>query len=323
MIAAKAQTAMNAKVIVARKKSLWMLTKKYKVLIFMTLPGFVYFLFNSYLPMFGVIIAFKNVDWRVGILRSEWVGFKNFEFLFSTEDAFIITRNTMLYNSAFILINLVLAVVIAVLLNEIRRKFFARFYQSIILLPYLFSWVLVGYVGFSFLSIEHGFINKLIIEPLGFDTIAWYSEPKYWAYILPIVNTWKNVGYYSIIYLAAIVGIDSDYYEAAKLDGAGRWQMMHSITVPLIMPVIIIMTLLQVGRVFYADFGLFYQVTLDSGALMSTTNVLDTYVFRALLQMGDVGMASAAAFYQSILGFILVLTANYVVSKFSKENALF
>lgn len=289
----------------------------------MTLPGFIYFLFNSYLPMFGIIIAFKNVDYTKGILRSDWVGFKNFEFLFSTDDAFIITRNTILYNTAFIVLNLILAVAIAIMLNEIRRKLMARFYQSVILLPYLLSWVIVGYVGFSFLSIEHGFINNLIIKPLGLDAITWYSEPKYWAYILPIVNTWKNVGYYSIIYLAAIVGIDTEYYEAAKLDGAGRWQMVYSITVPLISPVIVIMTLLQVGRVFYADFGLFYQVTLDSGALMSTTNVIDTYVYRALLRMGDIGMASAAGLYQSILGFILVLSANYAVRKFSKDNALF
>lgn len=317
------QTVVSDKVFVPRKKSVWMLLKKYKALVFMTLPGIVYFLFNSYLPMFGIIIAFKDVDWMKGILRSDWIGFKNFEFLFSTEDAFIITRNTMLYNSTFIILNLILAIVIAILLNELRRKFFAKVYQSIILLPYLLSWVIVAYVGYSFLSIEYGFINKLIIEPLGFDAITWYSESKYWPYILSVVNTWKNVGYYSIVYLAAIVGIAPEYYEAAKLDGAGRWQMVHSITIPLIMPVIVIMTLLQVGRVFYADFGLFYQVTLDSGAIMSTTNVIDTYVYRALLQMGDIGMASAAGLYQSVLGFVLVLSANYLVSKFSKENALF
>ncbi|QGR00185.1 sugar ABC transporter permease [Paenibacillus psychroresistens] len=289
----------------------------------MTLPGFVYFLINSYLPMVGIIIAFKNVDFMKGIWASDWVGLKNFEFLFSTEDAFIITRNTLLYNLSFIVLNLVFAVGIAILLNEIRRKILAKLYQSIILLPYLLSWVIVGYVGYSFLSIEYGFINKWIIEPLGLDSISWYSESKYWPYILPIVNTWKNVGYYSIVYLAAIVGIDQEYYEAAKLDGAGKWQMIRTITIPLIAPIIIIMTLLQVGRIFFADVGLFFQVTLQSGAIMSTTNVLDTYVYRALLQMGDIGMASAAGLYQSIIGFILVLTANYVVSRFSKENSLF
>ena len=204
------KTAINSNAIVVRKKSLWMLTKKYKVLLFMTLPGIVYFFINSYLPMFGIIIAFKNVDFRKGILGSDWVGLKNFEFLFSTEDAFVITRNTVLYNMTFIILNLIIAVGIAILLNEIRRKFFARFYQSIILMPYLLSWVIVGYLTFSFLSIEFGFVNKWVLEPLGIGSIAWYSDPKYWPYILSIVNTWKNVGYYSIIYLAAIVGIDQE-----------------------------------------------------------------------------------------------------------------
>lgn len=289
----------------------------------MTLPGIVYFFFNNYLPMVGVLIAFKDINYAKGIWASDWVGFKNFEFLFSTEDAFIITRNTILYNLVFILLNVTLAVLIALLLNEIRRKFLARLYQSIILLPILLSAVILGYLVFSFLSIEYGFVNKLILEPLGIDAISWYSEPKYWPYILVLVYAWKSMGYASIIYLAAIIGIDSEYYDAAKLDGAGRWQQMRSITIPLITPVIVILTILAIGKVFYADFGLFYQVTLNSGAIMSTTNVIDTYVYRALLQMGDVGMASAAGLYQSVLGFFLVLGTNYIAGKINEENALF
>ncbi|HEY0827314.1 MAG TPA: ABC transporter permease subunit [Bacilli bacterium] len=289
----------------------------------MTLPGLIYFFFNNYLPMVGVLIAFKNIDYAKGIWASDWVGLSNFEFLFSTEDAFIITRNTVLYNLVFIFLNITIAVSVALLLNEIRRKLASRFYQSIILIPFLLSAVILGYLAYSFLSIEYGFINKLILEPLGINAISWYSEPKYWPFILVIVNTWKSVGYYSVIYLAAIMGINSEYYEAAKLDGAGRWQQMKSITIPLITPVIMIMFLLQVGGVFYADFGLFYQVTLNSGAILSTTNVIDTYVYRALLQMGNVGMASAAGLYQSVLGFLLIYGTNYIVSKVNDENALF
>lgn len=317
------QTAIRTNTIVVPKKSLWALIKKYKVLLFMTMPGIVYFFFNNYLPMVGVLIAFKNINYAKGIWASDWVGFSNFEFLFSTEDAFIITRNTVLYNLVFIFLNITIAVAVSLLLNEIRRKLASRFYQSIILIPFLLSAVILGYLAYSFLSIEYGFINKLILEPLGVDGISWYSEPKYWPYILVIVNTWKSVGYYSVIYLAAIMGINSEYYEAARLDGAGRWQQMKSITIPLITPVIMIMFILQVGGVFYADFGLFYQVTLNSGAILSTTNVIDTYVYRALLQMGNVGMASAAGLYQSVLGFLLVFGTNYIVSKVNDENALF
>jgi putative aldouronate transport system permease protein len=320
---APTKTVINQNAIVVRKKSLWMLIKKYKVLLLMTLPGIIYFFFNNYLPMLGIMIAFKDINYAKGIWASDWVGFKNFEFLFSTEDAFVITRNTMLYNLAFIFLNITIGVAIALLLNEIRRKLASRFYQSIILIPFLLSTVILGYLVFSFLSIEYGFINKLILEPLGVTSISWYSEPKYWPYILIIVNTWKSVGYYSIVYLAAIMGINSEYYDAAKLDGAGRWQQMRLITIPLITPVIVILGILQVGGVFYADFGLFYQVTMNSGAILSTTNVIDTYVYRALLQMGNVGMASAASLYQSVLGFLLVFGTNYIVSKINNENALF
>ncbi|WP_240548382.1 ABC transporter permease [Paenibacillus lignilyticus] len=307
----------------AKRFSLWKAIVKYRVLIIMTIPGLLYFMINNYLPMFGVIIAFKELSYTKGILGSDWVGFKNFEFLFKTESAYIITRNTVLYNTVFIFINVVLSVAVAILLNAIKRKIVSRFYQSIILLPYLLSAVIIGYLVFSFLSVEYGFVNKLILEPLGMDTVSWYSEPKYWPYILIIVNAWKSVGYFSIVYLAAIVGIDSEYYEAAVLDGASKWQQVRSITIPLIMPVIMTLTLLQIGRIFNADFGLFFQVPMNSGALMSTTDVIDTYVYRALLQMGDIGMASAAGLYQSVLGFLLVFGVNAVVRKVNKENALF
>ncbi|MNZ55212.1 putative multiple-sugar transport system permease YteP [compost metagenome] len=289
----------------------------------MVIPGVIYLFVNNYLPMFGLIIAFKDVNFSKGILASDWIGFKNFEYLFKTSDALLITRNTLLYNSIFILVNTVIAVGIAVLLNEVKRKFFARFYQSIVLIPYLISMVIVGYLVLALLSGETGFINKQLLPLLGLEAVSWYSEPQHWPIILTIVNIWKNVGYLCIIYLAAIIGIDPEYYEAATIDGASKWQQIRAITVPLIAPVITIMTLLQIGRIFYSDFGLFYQVPLNTGALLSTTNVIDTYVYRALMNLGDIGMSSAAGLYQSVVGFVLVLLSNYIVSKRNRDNALF
>lgn len=302
-----------------RMKKIW----KYSPLYLMMLPGVVYLLINSYLPMFGLVIAFKDINFTKGIWKSDWVGLQNFKFLFQTSDAFIITRNTLLYNIAFILIGLVVAVGFAILLNEVKSKIASRLYQSIIILPFLISMVLVSYLVFSMLSIESGFMNKTVLPALGIDPISWYNEPKYWPFILTMVQVWKGAGYACIIYLAAIIGIDPEYYEAAKLDGASKWQQIRKITLPLISPVITMLTLLQIGRIFYSDFGLFYQVPMNAGALFSTTNVIDTYVFRGLLQLGNMGMSSAAGFYQSLVGFTLVMISNFVVRKINKENALF
>ncbi|GAA3404830.1 ABC transporter permease [Paenibacillus hodogayensis] len=297
--------------------------KKYKVLYLMVLPGIVYLLINNYFPMFGIIIAFKDIDFSKGLLGGDWVGFRNFEYLFKTTEAYTITRNTILYNVAFIALNLLFSVAMAILLNELKNRFLSRFYQSVILLPYLISTVIIGYLVFSLLSMETGFINKTILPLLGMDEIMWYTEPKYWPFILTIVKLWSGVGYLCIIYFAAVVGIDHEYYEAATIDGAGKFQQILHITIPSITPIIVIMTLLQIGRIFYADFGLFYQVPLDSGPLQPTTNVLDTYVYRALLKNGDIGMASAAGLYQSVVGFVLILISNYVVKKNNPDNALF
>jgi len=305
-----------------RKRSLWFHLIKDKSLIIMLLPGCLYLFINNYIPMAGTIIAFKNINYAKGILGSDWVGFENFKFLFASSDAWVITRNTLAYNAVFIVLHLVVAVLFAVLLNELRNRMMAKMYQSIMFLPFFLSFVVVGYLGFSLLNEEHGFINTSILAPLGADPVAWYAEPRYWPYILPIVNTWKSIGYYTVIYLAAIIGIDQEYYEAAFIDGAGKWQQVKSITLPLLAPVMIILTLLQIGKIFYADF-LFFQVPLNSGILYPTTNVIDTYVYRALITMGDIGMSSAAGLYQSVVGFVLVLGANMIVRRINKENALF
>jgi putative aldouronate transport system permease protein len=297
--------------------------KRFLPLIIMMVPGLVYLLVNNYLPMFGLIIAFKDINYAKGIFASDWIGFKNFEYLFTTRDAFVITRNTILYNGGFIILNTILAIAVAIMLNEIKNKLAKSFYQSVILLPFLISMVIVSYLGFAFLSEDVGYLNNTILPLLGLEGVSWYTEAKYWPYILTFINMWKGVGFLCVIYLAAIIGIDQEYYEAATLDGANKWQQIINITLPSIMPVIIMMTLLAIGRIFYSDFGLFYQVPMNSGPLYDTTNVIDTYVYRGLMQLGDIGMSAAAGLYQSIVGFVLVLLSNYLVRRKSKDNALF
>lgn len=297
--------------------------KRYLPLFIMMVPGIIYLLINNYLPMAGLAIAFKDVNYSVGIFASEWIGLKNFEYLFSTRDAYVITRNTILYNGGFIILNTFLAIAVAIMLNEIKNKLAKSFYQSVILLPFLISMVIVSYLGFAFLSVDVGYFNKTLLPLLGLEEISWYFESKYWPYILTFINMWKGVGFLCVIYLAAIIGIDQEYYEAATLDGASKLQQIWYITIPSIMPVIVMMTLLAIGRIFYSDFGLFYQVPMNSGAIYDTTNVIDTYVYRGLIQLGDIGMSAAAGLYQSIVGFILVLLSNYLVRRKNKDNALF
>lgn len=307
----------------AKPKNKMIRFKRYLPVFIMMTPGLIYLMINNYLPMAGLAIAFKDINYTVGIFASDWIGFENFRYLFATRDAYIITRNTILYNGAFIIINTVFAVGAAIMLNEIRSKFAARFYQSAILLPFLISMVIVSYLTFAFLSADTGFFNNTILPMFGKEGISWYTEAGLWPYILTFVSTWKGVGFLCVIYLAAIVGIDEELYEAATLDGANKWDQIRHITVPLIMPIIILMTLLAIGRIFYSDFGLFFQVPMNSGAIYDTTNVIDTYVYRGLMQLGDIGMSAAAGFYQSIVGFILVLLSNWLVRIVDKDSALF
>ncbi|MCL2222721.1 MAG: ABC transporter permease subunit [Oscillospiraceae bacterium] len=285
------------------------------------LPGLAYFFINNYMPLPGITVAFRSFNARLGIFGSPWVGFDNFQFLFATQDAWIITRNTLLYNAAFIVINTTLAIFLAVILNELRGKM-KNFFQSSILLPNMISAVIIGYIVFGFLSVDSGFFNTALFPFLGIDPISWYSEPGRWPFILVIVNAWRGVGVGTIIYLATLVGIDRSYYESAMIDGANRWKQFIYITLPLLKPTIIMLTLLAIGRIFFADFGLFFQVPMNSGALFSTTNVIDTYVFRGLIQLGNISMSAAAGLYQSVVGFILVLTANLVIRKIDRESAL-
>ena len=288
----------------------------------MVAPGFIYLLINNYIPMLGIVIAFKNLNFSKGILKSDWAGLSNFEYLFKAPDAFLITRNTILYNVEFIVVNTVVAIVIAIILSEIRSKMKVKIFQSCVLIPSLISIIIVSYLAYAFLSGRTGFINGSLAAA-GKDTISFYTEPKYWPAILIFINCWKGAGYSSIIYLAAILGIDQEMYEAAEIDGATRWNKIRFITLPMLKSTVITLTLMNVGRIFYSDFGLFYQVPMNSGALINATNTIDTYVYRGLIELGDISMSSAACVYQSLVGFVLVLTANWVTKKLSSENALF
>lgn len=295
--------------------------KRFIPLYLMFLPGAIYLFINNYIPMGGIIVAFKQYNVRKGILGSPFTGLQNFKFLFTTPDAWTITRNTILYNAAFIIINMVVGIIFAIFICDVVNEKLKKIYQSAILFPYLMSAVILGYIVFAFLSQSTGIVNNTFLA--GKDPVSWYSEAKYWPFILIFVNTWKGVGYGCLIYISAINGIDQSLYEAAGLDGATKWQQIKAITLPSLKPTVITLTLMSVGRIFFSDFGLFYQVPRNTGAIYSATDVIDTYVYRGLMQQGNIGMSAAAGFYQSLVGFIIVLVANLIVRKVSEEDALF
>ena len=297
--------------------------KEYWPLYLMMLPALLYLLINNYIPMAGMVIAFKKLNFAKGIWASPWAGLDNFKFLFSSKDAWIITRNTLLYNVAFILVNMVVGIAIAILITEVRNTKLKKVYQSAILLPFLMSMVILSYIVYALLSAENGLVNNSILPLFHIDSIQWYQEPKYWPVILIIANCWKGVGYGCLIYIASLIGIDPSFYEAARLDGASKWQEITKITLPSLVPTIITLLLLSIGRIFYSDFGLFYQVPMNSGVLFPTTNVIDTYVYRALIEQGNISMSSAAGVYQSLVGFCVVMLSNWIVRKVDKDQALF
>ncbi len=297
--------------------------KKYIPFYLMTIPGFVYLFINNYIPMSGLVLAFKRYNVRYGMYGSPWNGLQNFQYLFASKDAWIITRNTILYNLVFILLGNIFAIMVAVFLNDIVSKRAKKTYQTIILLPYMISMVVVAYLANAFLASDTGFINNYILKPMGIAPVSFYAEAKYWPFILVFLNIWKGVGYSCILYLANISGIDPGLYEAAALDGASRWQRFTHVTLPSLIPTMVTLGILSIGKMFYSDFGLFYQVPMQSGALFNVTQTIDTYVFYGLMNSGNIGMTAAAGFYQSVVGFVLVLGTNALVRKISKENAMF
>lgn len=288
----------------------------------MALPGVILLFVFAYLPMLGLIIAFKDYRFAEGILGSAWVGLDNFRFLFGTDTTWRITRNTLMMNSIFIVTTTVASLAIAILMNEIYRSRMSKYYQTMLFFPYFISWVIVSYFVFGFLNGNTGIANKILVS-LGADPISWYRSPEYWPFILTLANLWNGVGFGSIIYLAGILGIDPMLFEAAKIDGAGKWQQIRHITLPMLLPLMIILVLLSIGRIFNADFGLFFFVPRDNPLLYSTTDVIDTFVYRSLVQLGDISMAAAAGFYQSVVGFTLVVLANWIVRRVNQDYSLF
>ena len=303
-----------------KKKGSW---KQILPLFLIAAPGIIYLIINNYIPMAGLFVAFKKYNFMKGLFGSDWCGFENFKFLFATKDAWIMTRNTILYNLVFIIVGTVFAIAIAIMLCELGKRIRVKFFQAAFLMPNLLSWVVIGFIAFAFLSAETGFINKTILKALGHEPVTWYMEEGAWPFILVLVNLWKNAGYQSIVYMASISGIDKSMYEASVLDGATKMQQIFRITLPNLKPTIITLTLMSIGRMFYSDFGLFYQVPQNSGALFNVTQTIDTYVYRGLMESNNIGMSAAAGFYQSVVGFILVLVANWIVRKLDSDNALF
>lgn len=314
-------SAAAGKVKASKNKMTWKRFKRFIPVYLVMIPGLVYLFINNYMPLPGLVVAFKQYNAGKGIYKSPWVGFKNFQYLFATNDALLITRNTILYNVAFIAINLVCSIAVAIILSELTGKI-KNVYQSVILLPHLISSVIIGYLVFAFFSVENGFVNNNILALFGKEGVSWYSEPKYWPFIIVFVNTWKSIGFNCIIYLSTLLGFDRAFYESAEIDGATKWQQIRYITLPLLKPTAIMMTLMAVGRIFYSDFGLFYQVPMNQGALYATTQTIDTYVYRGLLQLGNISMSAAAGVYQSIIGFVLILAANLLVKKLDRDSAL-
>ena len=270
--------------------------------------------------MFGLLLPFKNYQYDKGLFGSDWCGFENFKFLVNSKDVFLATGNTLFYNFVFIISGIVLGIITALLLNELSSRF-VKLYHTILYIPHFVSWVVAAYIINVLLNVDNGIINHLLIS-LGKEPISWYTESKYWPGIIIIANIWKSVGSSAVIYYAALIGINPEYYEAAKIDGAGKLKQIMYISIPMIKNVVIVMFIMSVGRIMYADFGLFYNVPMNSSLLYSTTDVLDTYVYRSLINLNDIGMSSAAAFYQAVIGFVLVVITNFVCKKFDPDSGL-
>ena len=315
----KAKTKTEKKVRVKEKN----VFKKNWEFLLMVLPGTLFVLVFSYLPMIGILIAFKSIDYSKGIIMSPWVGLQNFRFLFDNPDTWIILRNTIGYNIVFLILGTVCPVAVAIMMSRMTNKRTVKVYQTMMMLPHFISWVVVSYIVYAFLSYSYGLLNTSLLPALGMEPINWYAEKQYWPFILVFLNTWKGLGYGAVVYIAAIAGIDTTLYEAAAIDGATKWQQTRYILIPELMSVIVIMLILNIGKMLNADFGLFYNVPMEHGELFPVTNVISTFVYRALKINGDVGMSSAVGFLQSVVGFVLIMLSNGIVRMIDEEKSLF
>lgn len=290
----------------------------------LALPATLAIFIFCYLPMGGAVIAFKDYNVQDGIFGSKWVGFKNFEFFFRSSDAWRVIRNTLGLNLLFIFAGIIVAVILALVMYEIKSKTAVKIYQTSLILPHFFSWIIVSYMVYALLNPRIGILNQLLSN---FSDVwvnyNWYAKAEKWPVILLIASIWKKMGMDMVVYYAGLMGINNEYFEAAELDGANKLQKIWYISLPSISSLIIMMTILALGGIFRADFGLFYSVPMNSGLLYETTDVIDTYIFRALKDVGDVGMSSAIGLFQSVVGLITVVLTNTIVSKLDSDSALF
>lgn len=303
--------------------------KKTLMLLSMVAPGALWLLLLRYLPMGGIILAFKNYKiypkdptFLNNLIHSKWVGLDNFKFLFTTGDSWVMIRNTLAYNIVFIILGVIIPVAFAVMMSELSKKFVAKTYQTLMFFPYFLSWVVVSYFLNAFIDAQYGLI-PMAQRAAGETAVSWYTTPGPWPYIILFANLWKNVGYSTVLYLAAITGIDQTQYEAAAIDGASKWQQILHVTLPNLRTMIAILFILNVGKIFNADFGLFWNVPMQNGALFSVTQVIDTYIYRVLMNTGNIGQSTAAGLLQNIVGFICIIGANAVVKKIDSDSTLF
>ena len=303
--------------------------KKTLVLLSMVAPGAIWLLLLRYLPMGGIILAFKNYKiypqnptFLNNLIHSKWVGLDNFKFLFTTNDSWIMIRNTLAYNIVFIILGVIIPVAFAIMMSELSRKFVAKTYQTLMFFPYFLSWVVVSYFLNAFIDAQYGLI-PMAQRAAGETPLSWYTTTGPWPYIIVFSNLWKNVGYSTVLYLAAITGIDQTQYEAAAIDGASKWQQILHVTLPNLRTMIAILFILNVGKIFNADFGLFWNVPMQNGALFSVTQVVDTYIYRVLMNTGNIGQSTAAGLLQNVVGFVCILGANALVKKIDSDSTLF
>ena len=297
-------------------------SKKTRSLLLMAAPGILFLFVFNYLPLPGLVLAFKDYRFDLGLFNSPSIGFKNFEFFFKSTFAGMVTVNTLGYNSVFILSTIASSLTVAILLGEILKPGWIKFYQTVFFFPYFLSWPVVAFMTFALFNMDLGVLNRMLVQ-FGGKAIDWYSTPWVWRLIMPILHLWKSIGYNTLLIYAAVISIDKSLYESAMLDGASKLQRAFKITIPMLRPVIVVLTLVMLGRVFYSDFGQFYMIPRQSGLLMETTEVIDTYVFRALRVTGDIGLAAAVGLYQSLMGFLVVLGSNWLIRRYDQDNALF
>lgn len=304
------------------KLTFWQKLWKYRVLTLMCMPAIIFFFAFSYMPLPGIYVAFVKYNYRDGIFGSKFVGLQNFEFLAKSGKLFDLTRNTILYNLAFILLGNLLAVIVAILLNEMRSKWFKKISQTMMFLPYFISQVLVGVLVFNLLNYDTGFVNSVLIS-LGMEKWQPYADPNCWPVLLVIVYLWQQTGYNSVVYFAAIMGIDAETIEAARVDGANAFQKIRYIILPSLKPTIVILLLFALGGIVKGNFGLFYNIVGTNSLLYGTTDIIETFVYRATMTDFNFSTASAVGLYQSVVGFVIVMTVNYIVKKIEPEYSLF